>query len=414
MARIGDDRLPTEKTAAVVGAAGLRNRIGAVLCATIAGCFAAFMFWHIRAILGQSAPYPFDDFFAIWSYAKVVMTHPASTLYDFSRLHTAQVALGMAPASEKPFPYPPVFIFMVLPLGLLSYLNAYAVWMGVTLFSYTCAVCRGSRPLGLMLAGTWLAPATTFNVAGGQSGFLLGALLIGGIRLMERRPVAAGVLFGLLSYKPQFGILVPVMLVAARQWRCIAATCMTLVVLAGISILAFGTEIWVDWLHSLSTYSTWFNHRMIGRLFRTTVYDNFHLLGLSPEVITTAQIIATALGVILVWVSFRRGQRECAVPIMLAATCLAVPHAFIYDMTILTGAVLFFVGYRLRSEIPFSLPEMAILVLALWFPAVMWDYGLPISSAAIISFILFVLIRKRQAETVRIDAAANAALLKQM
>ncbi len=46
--------------------------------------------------------------------------------------------------------------------------------------------------------------------------------MIGACRLLGRRPVLAGVLFGLAAVKPQLGLLVPVALISARQWRSVS------------------------------------------------------------------------------------------------------------------------------------------------------------------------------------------------
>src|SRR3546814_13973031 len=76
------------------------------------------------------------------------------------------------------------------------------------------------------------------------NGFLTGALLIGGLRLLGTKPIVAGILFGILTVKPQLGILLPFALLAARQWTAIAAAGATTVLLVGISVLLFGWESW--------------------------------------------------------------------------------------------------------------------------------------------------------------------------
>ena len=62
-------------------------------------------------------------------------------------------------------------------------------------------------------------PTVFHNIQVGQNGFLTAALIGGVLEFMERRPAMAGVCLGLLTYKPQFGVLVPVALVERRQTR---------------------------------------------------------------------------------------------------------------------------------------------------------------------------------------------------
>ena len=72
------------------------------------------------------------------------------------------------------------------------------------------------RPFGLVLAVAF--PVVLNNALVGQNGFLTAALIGGTLYLMPVRPVLAGICLGLLSYKPQYGLLFPLVLIAASQW----------------------------------------------------------------------------------------------------------------------------------------------------------------------------------------------------
>src|SRR5439155_21513049 len=94
-------------------------------------------------------------------------------------------------------------------------------------------------------------PYTAWNFLAGQNGFLTGALLGAGLLCLERRPILAGVFIGCLTYKPQFGILFPVALIAARQWRVCVSTALTAIVLAAASVAAFGLDAWLAFPRTL-------------------------------------------------------------------------------------------------------------------------------------------------------------------
>src|SRR5687767_1804155 len=64
---------------------------------------------------------PSGDFFALWSAARFVFEHPASGVYDPAALKAAQLAMGMDPGVNYPFPYPPSFLLALAPLGLLPH-----------------------------------------------------------------------------------------------------------------------------------------------------------------------------------------------------------------------------------------------------------------------------------------------------
>src|SRR5262249_2409356 len=78
------------------------------------------------------------------------------------------------------------------------------------------------------------------------------AALIGGtLCFLERRPAFAGLCLGLLTYKPQFGLLFPLVLIADRRWRTIVVAAAVALLLAALSWLVFGTAGWARFLAGL-------------------------------------------------------------------------------------------------------------------------------------------------------------------
>ena len=122
------------------------------------------------------------------------------------------------------FNYPPVFILLCAVLARLPYLVAFIVFEGATLSFYLLVACRilGERG-GTALVALLAFPMVFWNLGLGQNAFLTAGLFGAATLLIDRRPIVAGLLFGALCYKPQFGILVPLALAAAGQWRAFAA-----------------------------------------------------------------------------------------------------------------------------------------------------------------------------------------------
>jgi hypothetical protein len=94
------------------------------------------------------------------------------------------------------------------------------------------------RPETLLVALAF--PAVFVNIGHGQNGFLTAALLGGALHLLDRGPWLAGVLIGLLAYKPQFGVLIPVALLAGGRWNTIGAAA-AVAALAAISFVTLGS-----------------------------------------------------------------------------------------------------------------------------------------------------------------------------
>lgn len=380
------------------------------LCAVLLGLTVGSLpgIYHTN---GKHAPvYALGDFFAIWSYGKIVLTHKAALLYSMQGLHAAQVKLGMPADNLNPFPYPPIFLLMVWPLGLVSFHAAYPFWVGVTLLAYLASLAIGTTRSGVVALAALFVPTTAVCFAIGQTGFLLGALLIGGARLADRRPVLAGMLFALLAYKPQFGILVPVALLAAGRWRCIVATVAGLAVLFVVSSVLFGPSIWATWLHSLPAYETAFaKAETANKLIRLapTVAANLLALGVPHMLAWIGQLAAGVAAAAATWIAWRRGS-PLAVPVLLGATFLATPHALVYDMPALSGAVLLFAAYRLRTAGALELPELAVLVLVLLDPLIMTSaLRLPVGGLLVALFVVLVC-RADQAVTPPVAQMAKA------
>jgi len=345
------------------------------------------------ATLTSGAPHLFGDAFGLWSWARFLDTHPASEIYDPAALHTAQVALGFD--RDFSFAYPPTFLLVLRPMGLLPCAVAIAAMIAVTGALYLWATVGREWRSSLLLAAI-VAPTTTMTIVAGQCGFLTAALLIGGFRLVDRRPILAGVLFGLLSYKPQFGLLVPVALLAARLWSSIAAGAITVVALVIATSALFGATVWPSWIATLPAYSHHFAAESSGVLhLMPTVLATLLQFGVSPAIAGPMQWSATIAAGVIVWISFRFGQHELAVAGLVAASFLATPYAFVYDMPTVTTAVLWVIAERRRSGDSFGSDEVLVLMLAMIAPITLPAGAVHFPLVAVSLVLLLVVILRR-------------------
>jgi alpha-1,2-mannosyltransferase len=308
------------------------------------------------------------DFFALWSTARLAIERQPVEVYDPAALKAFQLTLGMDEGQSYPFPYPPSFLLALLPLGLLPHGIAYVIAIGGTLGLYLWATV-GSHWRSSMMLGALLAPTTTITAVAGQAGFLAAALLIGGFRLARSRPVVAGILFGLATYKPQMGILVPVALVAAGLWRTIFAAAATVVVLVMVSSVAFGLGLWWVWIGNIIGYSQQFaaESSAIAHLM-PTVSAAMAQLGAPTLLIGMAQFAVAIIVAVIVWLCFRRVLTPLAAAALFVATFLASPHAFVYDMPPVATAVLWTIAERQQAGEAFGTGEILVLLLAMVLP----------------------------------------------
>jgi hypothetical protein len=328
-----------------------------------------------------------NDFYALWTYPVVARRHGAAVLYDMHALHAAQVALGMPGHEHNPFPYPPTCLLLFWPLGVLPCGWAWVAWMLTTLGLYLAAVGWKTPDWCLTVLLAALVPSSLVTLAFGQSGFLTAALIIGGMRLAWTRPVLGGVLLGLLTFKPQLGILVPVALASAGLWSCMLAAGSTAIVLVLASSAAFGWTIWLIWLKALPTHAHFYLlHKTLFDPLSPTVTANLQALGTPAWLASVGQTVAGLAAAGIVGWSFRKLSRDAALLTLCAATFLATPHALVYDMTMLGGAIILYRAQYTETVDALSIGKKAALVAVLCLPFLLFfdKLQLPVSSIILV------------------------------
>lgn len=266
-----------------------------------------------------------------------------------------------------PWVYPPTFLLLFLPFGALPPVPSLAVFL-ISGFALAWAACRLFLARGqgraVIAFSLLLCPAVPFNVMTGQNAFFTSALLVGGFGLLGRFPVMAGVLFGIMTFKPQFWLMVPVALLAARQWRALASTAATALLLALLTLPVFGIEIWRHWFELMSgadqTYREWVVN---GRLNGLSVFACATWLGAPAVLANLAQALAVAAAAAFVYWTYRRPRApELQLAILLAATMLAALHASASDAVLLGLAASLYLAAPRRGLLPSSAVALAAAV----------------------------------------------------
>lgn len=206
---------------------------------------AAFVLKWVYGFLHD--PLEFKDFLAFWVASAQGLAGKGAQIYDPANFFAA-LAAAAGQEFSTPWFYPPSFLLLILPLALLPYYLSLSMWVTVTLGSFLLVI-RRLAPSRHTLWWALAFPGTLINLDYGQNGLLFAALLGGGLLMLERTPVCAGILLGLLSCKPNLALLIPVALVVGRYWRALGAALITAVVLALASGLALGWDAWGAFWH---------------------------------------------------------------------------------------------------------------------------------------------------------------------
>jgi len=322
------------------------------------------------------------DFVNVWSAGRLVLEGHAAQAYDWDIQKQVQVAvLGQSYPGNFAWHYPPPFLFVATLLAHFPYAVAFIGWAVASLVPYL-AVMRAivGRPFGLLLAAAF--PVVLTNTLVGQNGFLTASLIGGTLYLMPVRPVLAGICLGLLSYKPQYGLLFPLVLIAASQWTVFLTAAIVAAAIALLSWFAFGTESWQAFLHWMPMFSRAFlteGRAPWGKM--QSVFALVRYLGGAEQLAWGLQWImsgAVAVLLALMWRSRIRYSLKAAA--LAAGTLLITPYLFLYDLMVLAIAVAFLVRIGLKQGFQrHELPALGVAALLLMlFPLV----GAPTGFAA--------------------------------
>ena len=240
------------------------------------------------------------------------------------------------------FFYPPVFLLICAPLARLPYLAAFYVFQAASaaaLYFATRLIRRDVHP-AILLA----FPGLYWAVGTGQNALLTAALFAAGTALTDRRPWLAGLCFGALCYKPHFGLLIPVALLAGRHWRALAGAGLTVLSLGAISIAWFGVRTWQAFLTAVQGSADVYTGGAIFMGGLTSPYGVLLVAGATPETAIAVQAATVlAAAAIVAWVWWPKGGQSAQLPvraaILLTATPIAVPLMMFYDLMLVFMAL---------------------------------------------------------------------------
>lgn len=341
----------------------LIERVALVLCA-------AYLFYVALAtafgawIIEDDGRYVVQDFLAFWAAGRQALDGNAASAYDTVANKAAQeLAVGYAFKGQYPWFYPPFYFFLLIPLALIPYGIAYAGWAILSTLLYV-RVVGGivGHAIGSALALAF--PAVFLNMMSGQNGALTAALLGGSLTLMPRQPVASGICLGLMTYKPHFGVLIPLALAAGRQWRVIVSAVVTALVLGLVSWAVFGSAAWSGFFHSLFAASNdhiteggvkWYKMQSFYAILR------MHGVSESAGLIVHAALFgALGIGVFALWRSNAPFNLKAAG--LAVSVPVATPYLMIYDGIVVAVPMAFLIAEGRRTN--FLRGEWPVMALA--------------------------------------------------
>jgi glycosyl transferase family 87 len=344
-------------------------------------------------ILDSSGRPIHTDFTSVYAAGRLVLDGHAAAAYDWNLHYAAENAVvAHTQAAYLGWHYPPPFLLIAGLLATLPYAVAFFVWIAATLPLYlaTIRTIVGDR-IGWLFAGAF--PCLMPNIISGQNGFFTASLVGGALVLLETQPLLAGTCLGLLTYKPQFGILFPLVLAAGGYWRAMAAAVASAAALALATVIAFGITPWTEFLHWLpltsgallsQDHTAWADHTDWNKF--QSLFAMVRLVGGGATLAWTLQAALATVSAIALCMMWRSKQVafELKAAGLAVGVLFATPYVYLYDLTILAVACAFLIRLATKTGfLPGEIPGLAVITfMLLVLPFLGVPVGLPAAAMA--------------------------------
>lgn len=314
---------------------------------------AAAIWWIARSLPSLVDPHgkPVGyDFITFWSAARLAINGTPASAFDPYAIAAVQRLAVPESAALFLWHYPPTFLLLVLPLGLLSYPAALVAFSAAT-----AALWAGLTRALFRAPAAWLVAAATpaglINFLDGQNGFLTAGLAGFALLQLERRPRLAGMLIGLLAIKPHLGVMFPIAFITGRRWQALVSAAVTAVLFTVAGTVIFGLPTTLAFLRDLPSLRDIVDRAGLPWGQMPSPYVLMLSLHAPAVLAAMAQAAAALAAALCVWCAWRHDDSpyEARAAVLLTGSLLVSPYLFTYDWTWLAVALAFLAILGLRE-----------------------------------------------------------------
>lgn len=329
----------------------------------------------------RAAPYG-SDFLQEWIGGRIVLNGETSRLYDWDYATSLQhdvnvVGYHRGGDGYYPMVYPPYWYIACAPLAAIPLKWAAPIWLGLITAVWFFGIrwlMRSDDRLGRAIArapqlAVIVGPILLCYGLGQKAGLVTMLLLVSAVLLEKRKIRTAGLIFGLLAFKPHFALLlgIPLALRFGLPFITGAATtllgCIALVYAVDAQML--GDFIAVAMQSALGDYTSHAGYRLDDAHNWAGFWNRLIGVGESAHSLATIWSLATVGAMVIV--ALRRIGRPITTAewsVFICGLVLASPHFYGYDLAVLLLPI-----YWLLRDLD-SRPQLAI-----GCGAILW-YGL--------------------------------------
>jgi hypothetical protein len=314
-----------------------RQALLAAIILWITAALMAFLGSGMRSVMGPLKGTDFVQFYTLGYQARTGQFRA----YDADKQYRTQTALVPESAPDVYVPvYPPHVALVFVPFSAFSYGTAALLWAVVNVVGYGVIVWITWRTMGrafrdwrfIVAAAAAFPPFWNLILHGQTTLIPLSALCGGWLALVRRKPALAGFVFGFLAVKPQLGLVLAVVVLAAREWRmCMGIFCSIALQIIAI-VVPFGTSMFRDYVHVVSQFPSLAPH-LDPKPFQV------HSLIALTRLIPHGGLVWGLLSAVIAWRTVTVWRSSAPLSIRMSAfviaTVLVSPHLLVYDATVL-------------------------------------------------------------------------------
>jgi hypothetical protein len=345
-------------------------RIHAMLLASycvIAAAAVAFAGPGDRTLVG---PLKGADFVHFYTLGHLAASHRVDAIYNMAALHDAQVEL--VPASKPdlyPAVYPPQAAVLFAPFSGWSYRQALLMWNTLTIALYALIVRSTWRRVAshpsdstfVLAAAAAFPPFFSLILYGQISIIILAAFWLGWLALERGRPYLAGVAFGVLALKPQFGIPLAAIVLICREWRMLAGAASSVAAQMTAVWLILGSSVFTGFAASIPVtlrHADWLESKP---------YMSHSLRAVTRLLPNWAGLpLWAALAATVLWYTVKTWRSDAPLRVRLGVVILASilvnPHVIIYDVVLLALPLIWFGAFMMEPERHADTPSFGRIV----------------------------------------------------
>jgi hypothetical protein len=302
---------------------------------------------------GIAGPLKGADFVQFYTLGHLASSGRIAPMYDPALFHQAQAALLPESAREiYPPVYPPQTAVLFAPMTGLSYQRALFIWSLITIAGYALIVWSAWRTVAdrlpdrtfVIAAAAAFPPFWSLILHGQVTVILLLAFWAGWLALEKHRHWLAGLAFGLLAIKPQFGIPLAVVVIVCGEWTMLAGAVTSVAAQAAVVWLMLGSDAFTAFASNIPTTIAYAD-LLEAKPFMS--HSLRALTRLTPNWIGLP--LWATLAAIVLWYTVRAWKSEAPIRVRLGVVILAAtlvnPHVIIYDLTVLALPLIWFGSY---------------------------------------------------------------------